>query len=811
MEINNKNAAMRKNKKAFAFTFLAFFLSTIIFSVAFLTIYEGDYEKDNVFKDSRITFVNEEIVYFKKTYLPNAVSFSLYNTLDSLMDYTKDPINYNKINQNYSKFNDLVLEGMLNGSFDNDPQAHLLSSPNKTITYFLQTYKEKFKENYMGNFTFDIINMNVYEEKPYYVNVKILANLSIQTLDNISSWQTQELIDISVPIYDLRDPLFFRYANTNISLVTSEFNFPNQEWDLETFNQTLLNTYSTVYYDERHKYTIGSSFLNRFLNYTTHSYEGVVGLWSFDYDLEKNEVYDSAGFSNNSKFYGNTRVSMTFNNATINGNNIPDFTGYENNATINDNPDCNVRGIDNTACNFDGINDYLLIDNANQLNMSGPLSFSIWIKPDDIIPSDSYATIIRMTQGAYGTTNDGFAFRYQDSSSQIEFIIGNTSDYDAVISENITSTNTWTNFIGVYNTTHLKLYQNGILVDKKETDISQIKYLTDELYIASWDGANYFKGSIDEFNLYSKPLSEAEIGNIYKQRKVVHVDYVNSYHKKGIELDGIDDYVLLNFPSKFDDLTNDDFSIEFWFKPYKDKFNLLIFQGETTIGYQNEEICFRDNKGNPLDCSFANLTMNNWHHLVIIRDNVTQTNHYYVDGKNLSTIDSSDWDPDLDGGVFTLGAGPVPGLVGGAVTGTFFKGILDEVKIYNRTLTKEEIQINYNNYDSYSKGCCNYLMLVDPHKFGYNNPSYKENVSYSSTQFFNYHNRGIKPDILLWNISAITSQDTTKKYYNFLADQCVVQAYNILDFQNDSIHVEPYYKNGTDEGSCYNLIKMGVY
>ena len=89
------------SKKAFAFTFLAFFLSIIIFAIAFMSVFEGDYAKDNVYKDSRITFVNAEIRYFKKTYLPNAISFSLYNTLDSLMNYTINGGNYQKINRNY--------------------------------------------------------------------------------------------------------------------------------------------------------------------------------------------------------------------------------------------------------------------------------------------------------------------------------------------------------------------------------------------------------------------------------------------------------------------------------------------------------------------------------------------------------------------------------------------------------------------------------------------------------------------------------------------------------------------------------------
>jgi hypothetical protein len=86
------------------------------------------------------------------------------------------------------------------------------------------------------------------------------------------------------------------------------------------------------------------------------------------------------------------------------------------------------------------------------------------------------------------------------------------------------------------------------------------------------------------------------------------------------------------------------------------------------------------------ECAYgkAHITLGRWHHVaVVVKNTVTD---FYVDG-NLT--DKSWGVPPLKGPATGNGQ---PVLIGARDDGLFFDGMIDDVRIYNRALTVEEIK-----------------------------------------------------------------------------------------------------------------------
>ena len=179
-------------------------------------------------------------------------------------------------------------------------------------------YKNDFYQNYKGNLTYTINAINIYEESPFYVSIQVFGEYDVTTIDNISSWNFNDTFKIKVPIYEFNDPEFTLNTENNYTIKYVDLYNSNINWTLESFNDSLVNVYSSMYIEPFHKYTIGTSFLNRLINSSTTSYKNVIGFYSFDYDEEENGVYDTSGFANIGKHYGNTHMLMKFDNSTVN-------------------------------------------------------------------------------------------------------------------------------------------------------------------------------------------------------------------------------------------------------------------------------------------------------------------------------------------------------------------------------------------------------------------------------------------------------------------------------------------------------------
>ncbi|MBI5229417.1 PKD domain-containing protein, partial [Candidatus Micrarchaeota archaeon] len=165
---------------------------------------------------------------------------------------------------------------------------------------------------------------------------------------------------------------------------------------------------------------------------------------------------------------------------------------------------------------------------------------------------------------------------------------------------------------------------------------------------------------------------------------------------RACSFDGVDDYInlsantLLTFPGQ------KAFSIELWFKPNQPadwsvllgKYNRYIV-GEYLVRINSTGFVRVSREVNPYGfySSFP-VSFGEWHHLASVYDGGSQL--LYLDGELAGSLGM--------GGVSGDRGSPV--LVGAwlnrSVVGDFFSGLIDEVRIWNRSLSAQEVNASFN-------------------------------------------------------------------------------------------------------------------
>jgi len=168
--------------------------------------------------------------------------------------------------------------------------------------------------------------------------------------------------------------------------------------------------------------------------------------------------------------------------------------------------------------------------------------------------------------------------------------------------------------------------------------------------------------------------------------------WVSGKFGNALEFDGENDYVnISDSPS----LSLKNMTITFWFYPKSTKRRVLQKQLEYDF-YINDnselEFWFSDGSfwyGGSSEGCYLSVSLNQWH-FVAAEVNTSGIGKLYVDG-NIVTCQA--YEP------FYLGDTSSPLRLGTTIDSQqFFNGTLDELRIFNRTLTDEEISYLYNQY-----------------------------------------------------------------------------------------------------------------
>lgn len=813
---------MIKNKSGFVFTFLSLFLVLIIYFFADINLQTQVYTSEDDFKESRIETIDSSLEYFKTTYLHEVYEVSLDATLQALLnESSSNPGFYNSYQNNYTQFIAYVNEGMINGTFNSVVQPSL---QDKTVNDLVSSFKTSFDRRNRANFTFESYSIAIYEDDPFYISLESEFGIETELDDNLSYWKFNDSVKITRPVFEYLDPthaVTLSQGTNAPPLESVETRYSaNINWTLDILNETITNQLATTYRDPSYKYTLGNSFLQGLMGDFSGSYEHTFGFWSFDYDEEEGEVYDTSLFFENSTRLLNTKLLANLN--INNGTHSPDLSDYKNNVSLEGGIVCSSGGIENFSCTFDGVDDYMTSTFDFGGKKSTDFSFSMWIKTT----SSSPMALIGKTHHAFSTGSlDSNIGLEMNSSGNIGWRIEYNATGDTYyFGDKTINDGNWHHVAGIRRGGDFEIYIDGrrdLLLEKENYYINNGDWefesglkIGEPLHIGAYrpiaDPSHFFQGEIDEIGVYDRALEEVEIARLYEANRVLNKDYVDSYHGKGIFFDGVDDEILIDTDGNYVNFfKNNDFSIEIWFTPKKESGDLLFYGDQLGISYNISagEVYVDDN--NNIQTVPTEFSQNHPNYLVITYDTSEIPPQRLKIYKEDTVLDSgSVWNPSGSAVLVDLNIG---GENPNSIVNTSFGGIIDEVRIRNSTLSRSEVLENYYNFNSKAKGCCNYIIPLNPHATGFNTSAYSDLIPYSTTPFTKHH---FTPETLtgitLYNVTNITSMQTDEEFYNFHVDSCQILIYDILAY-DESGNAVSNVAAGTDNGNCLELVKRGIY
>lgn len=307
----------------------------------------------------------------------------------------------------------------------------------------------------------------------------------------------------------------------------------------------------------------------------------------------------------------------------------------------------------------------------------------------------------KTTSGEAGETVDLAAESTGEPSSESRWSQSNWAE-DCQFSEYNwrLKANTWTHITVTYDGVTGRIYRNGKL--KEEGDIPAEGF-TGTAYIGGIDKHNggFWHGMIDEVALFNRALTEEEVGQLYVmtgEMVITGPTVTEGASGNGYYFDGEGDYIKVDAIS--------DLGVEqtkmLWI--YMDAYPLPHDVYLIDEGSNNNWIELIDSDGNGVPevragfsssnyfDSEGEIEVGNWYHIAVV-GKASGDMDIYINGI-------------LDSSATGFSATTEPeAIIIGADTGTelaCFKGIIDEVAIFNRALADSEIRQVYRNLGRFS-------------------------------------------------------------------------------------------------------------
>jgi subtilisin family serine protease len=164
-----------------------------------------------------------------------------------------------------------------------------------------------------------------------------------------------------------------------------------------------------------------------------------------------------------------------------------------------------VPGPYGDALNFDGIDDFVSIPDAADLDLTGAFTLEAWVRPDQLSGARS---VIGKSEGL----NSGYALSTEYDTGKPKGTVGDGTTRKWVTgSEPLPSggPEDWSHLAFTSDGTTLRLYLNGALTASGPA--VGVKATATDLRIGNVPFLGYFDGLIDEVRIYDVPLTEEEI------------------------------------------------------------------------------------------------------------------------------------------------------------------------------------------------------------------------------------------------------------------------------------------------------------
>ncbi len=209
------------------------------------------------------------------------------------------------------------------------------------------------------------------------------------------------------------------------------------------------------------------------------------------------------------------------------GDSIPDLSGNSNNGRLQfkENPDAQCeagkrsgKGVFGQSMFFDGLRDFLVVDETK--NFTGIKSFSVsgWIYP---VSFEGEGQKTLFSKGLYNLT---ITKDKESAENKIKFSVYSENNSVEIDSLNSVSANSWLSVAGVWDGEKLKLYLNGTLDSEQDfKGITGFPESQNPLYIGSLPYLENpaenqlvpFNGFIDDVRIFRGALSQEDIEELF--------------------------------------------------------------------------------------------------------------------------------------------------------------------------------------------------------------------------------------------------------------------------------------------------------
>jgi len=447
----------------------------------------------------------------------------------------------------------------------------------------------------------------------------------------------------------------------------------------------------------------------------------------------------------------------TFDGNDMSGNTAIDRSGNGNNGTLTNGPKKAIGKI-GQALSFDGSNDFGDLGTPAIFDLDASYSLSAWVyttKPSG--GSNFNQTIIALGSGACCGTERLLDLAWDSGGGTYRFRYAHGGS--TVLSGTQTpQLNRWYHVAGTWDGTTRRFYMDGVLDGTQSFSTAPTEFSANNYIGSSFGTASFWQGLIDEARVYNRALTPAEIRQLYKAGSSFHPNVtnkstirdglvghwsfdgadmgttsardasgnantgwlINGTQKaigrigQALNFDGSNDYVNAGSAAALDNLSQ--ISVSAWVFPRTFGGNgnndgVIISKSNTSINVGGWGIQLTGSTGSPCtvvnfkfavdydvqdlrrDTNFGSITCGVWQHVVATWDGSANTSgiRLYING--VETSYGSEW----SGVTSRVSDAAYPMRIGNSGLGNdTWGGIIDEVRVYNRALSPDEVKRLYN-------------------------------------------------------------------------------------------------------------------
>ncbi len=408
-----------------------------------------------------------------------------------------------------------------------------------------------------------------------------------------------------------------------------------------------------------------------------------------------------------------------------------------------------TRGKVGNALNFDASGDYVQSGDASALDISGtsPITFSTWIKLS-AIPGSSYSCPVMLTETGYSSTTLDKGFMI-DNVGRLSFYVWDGAQERTTYTTGLQA-NTWYHITGIFvGANSTQLWVNGQLVATGTTAASTYNFTSPQLVLGQKGGvscASDFNGQIDDLKIYDYARTASQIAYDYNRGEpIAHwrldecqgstaydasgnglngtitagdtsgtndsvgtcagaagemwADGSDGKFSSSLEFDGTNDYVSL--PASL--AVTNDYSFSAWVKTSSESIGQVVGKDSGSAGTSRQwqfrvdsagtvRLIRFDSSGDIIEGIATTRTVNDgdWHHITATFSTASGS-VIYIDGISAATSANTT----ANGGAITAEL-PLVGARASSSPTELFAGLIDEVRIYNYSLSAAQVKKLYN-------------------------------------------------------------------------------------------------------------------